>query len=209
MVLDLKRFTPGSELPAGLLWVAEQIPGLVASADLTEQLARGYFPSYNIPYFPQVLNLLLSGFCIWGREADVVSAWASQEQGLAASADAPIQFAPCTDSVDNPLQDVTLLQVYNESGLQALRDSLSARGPEFSNSIAWLSYQLTPRATIFRRDAASVSTLDDMRRIMRSNSFMTDEVHTRLSSAQFGLCKGASASLHLTASRIAGRHADL
>ncbi len=54
MVLDLKRFTPGKELPAGLLWVAEQIPGLVASADLTEQLARGYFPSYNIPYFPQV-----------------------------------------------------------------------------------------------------------------------------------------------------------
>lgn len=56
MVLDLKRFTPGEELPAGLLWVAEQIPGLVASADLTEQLARGYFPSYNIPYFPQVLQ---------------------------------------------------------------------------------------------------------------------------------------------------------
>ncbi len=54
-MLDLKRFTPGKELPAGLLWVAEQIPGLVASADLTEQLARGYFPSYNIPYFPQVL----------------------------------------------------------------------------------------------------------------------------------------------------------
>ncbi|CAL8471420.1 g10962 [Coccomyxa elongata] len=119
MVLDLKRFTPGSELPAGLLWVAEQIPGLIASADLTEQLARGYFPSYNIPYFPQV---------------------------------------------------------YNQSGLQALRDSLAARGPEFSNSVAWLSYQLTPRATIFRRDAASVSTLDDMRRIMRSNSFRTDEL---------------------------------
>lgn len=69
------------------------------------------------------------------------------------------------------------VQVYNQSGLQALRDSLAARGPEYSNSVAWLSYQLTPRATIFRRDAASVSTLEDMRRIMRSNSFMTDEVH--------------------------------
>ena len=51
--MDLKRFTPGSDLPAGLLWVAEQIPGLVASGDMTEQLARGYWPSYNIPYFPE------------------------------------------------------------------------------------------------------------------------------------------------------------
>ena len=55
MILDLKHFTPGQELPAGLLWVAEQIPGLVASADVTEQLARGYWPSDNIPYFPHVL----------------------------------------------------------------------------------------------------------------------------------------------------------
>ena len=53
MIVDLKRFTPGSDLPAGLLWVAEQIPGLVASGDVTEQLARGYWPSYNIPYFPE------------------------------------------------------------------------------------------------------------------------------------------------------------
>ena len=53
MIVDLKRFTPGSDLPAGLLWVAEQIPGLVASGDVTEQLARGYWPSYNIPYFSE------------------------------------------------------------------------------------------------------------------------------------------------------------
>ncbi len=73
------------------------------------------------------------------------------------------------------------MQVYNLSGLQELRDSLAARGTAFRNSVAWLSYQLTPRATIFRRDAASISTLDDMRSIMRSNSFMTDEVHTGIS----------------------------
>ncbi len=54
MILDLKKFTPGRDLEAGLLWIAEQIPGLVASRDMTEQLARGYWPSYNIPYFPEV-----------------------------------------------------------------------------------------------------------------------------------------------------------
>ena len=58
MIVDLKRFTPGSDLPAGLLWVAEQIPGLVASGDVTEQLARGYWPSYNIPYFPEARTRL-------------------------------------------------------------------------------------------------------------------------------------------------------
>lgn len=53
MILDLKKFTPGKDLQPGLLWIAEQIPGLVASRDMTEQLARGYWPSYNIPYFPE------------------------------------------------------------------------------------------------------------------------------------------------------------
>lgn len=34
--------------------VAEQIPGLIAAGDLTRTLERGYWPSYNIPYFPEV-----------------------------------------------------------------------------------------------------------------------------------------------------------
>ena len=54
MIVDLKKFTPGKDLQPGLLWIAEQIPGLVASRDMTEQLARGYWPSYNIPYFQEV-----------------------------------------------------------------------------------------------------------------------------------------------------------
>ncbi|KAI3424367.1 hypothetical protein D9Q98_009920 [Chlorella vulgaris] len=56
MIVDLKRFSPGEELQEGLLWVAEQVPGLVAAADLTPTLAFGYFPSYNVPYFPEVYN---------------------------------------------------------------------------------------------------------------------------------------------------------
>ena len=41
-------------LQPGLLWVAEQIPGLVAAADMTSHLERGYWPSYNVPFFPEV-----------------------------------------------------------------------------------------------------------------------------------------------------------
>jgi hypothetical protein len=54
MVVDLKRFVPGEELAEGLLWVAEQIPGLVVAADQTDKLAFGYWPSYNVPYYPEI-----------------------------------------------------------------------------------------------------------------------------------------------------------
>lgn len=34
-VLDLKRFLPSRELQDGLLWVVEQLPGMVEAADMT------------------------------------------------------------------------------------------------------------------------------------------------------------------------------
>lgn len=42
------------ELQEGLMWVAEQIPGLTAAADMTATLERGYWPSYNVPFFREV-----------------------------------------------------------------------------------------------------------------------------------------------------------
>ena len=42
------------DLQAGLMWVAEQIPGLTAAADMTATLERGYWPSYNVPFFREV-----------------------------------------------------------------------------------------------------------------------------------------------------------
>jgi hypothetical protein len=36
MVLDLKRFVPRKQLQEGLLWVAEQLPGVVEAADMTQ-----------------------------------------------------------------------------------------------------------------------------------------------------------------------------
>lgn len=54
MVVDLARFRAGQALEPGLLWVVEQIPGRVSSADLTAVLAQGHWGSYNVPYFPEV-----------------------------------------------------------------------------------------------------------------------------------------------------------
>ena len=47
MVLDTKRFKAKNALQSNTLFVVEQIPGLMAGADVTEQLERGYWSSYN------------------------------------------------------------------------------------------------------------------------------------------------------------------
>jgi hypothetical protein len=54
MVVDLKRFKPRQGCEPGLLWVVEQVPGLVVAQDMTEVLARGYWPSYNVAFFPEI-----------------------------------------------------------------------------------------------------------------------------------------------------------
>lgn len=117
MVVDLNLFVPGENLRPGLLWVAEQIPGMVVSADMTPTLALGYWPSYNVPFFPEV---------------------------------------------------------YNKSGYPDFISKLEQYGQHFTASTHWLSYETSPRANIFRRDQASIASLDDMKRVMRSNNWKKD-----------------------------------
>ena len=39
------------------LWISEQLPGMMMAADVTHVLrARGFWPSYNVPYFPAIFN---------------------------------------------------------------------------------------------------------------------------------------------------------
>jgi len=54
MVVDIDLFKPGQALAPNTLWVIEQIPGLVVGGDVTHELERGYFPSYNVPYWPEI-----------------------------------------------------------------------------------------------------------------------------------------------------------
>ncbi|XP_033098666.1 putative phospholipase B-like 2 [Anneissia japonica] len=58
MVVDYKQFTPGKPLPdKGLLYILEQIPGMIIAKDMTAHLAKTqYWPSYNIPYFEEIFN---------------------------------------------------------------------------------------------------------------------------------------------------------
>nr|VZI46134.1 unnamed protein product [Spirometra erinaceieuropaei] len=59
MVFDTKLFEPRKALPQrDLLWVAEQIPGFVQSADVTDVLReKSYWASYNNPYFKFIHNV--------------------------------------------------------------------------------------------------------------------------------------------------------
>eukprot|EP00941_MAST-03F_sp_MAST-3F-sp1_P001743 g1743.t1 len=108
MVIDFKLFEPKvAPLKKNLLWVVEEIPGLVLGSDQTETLARGYWPSYNIPFYTEV---------------------------------------------------------FERSGYQKLVE-------KFGES--W-TYQLAPRAKIFRRDNSSVQTLEKLKQILRYNDYKTD-----------------------------------
>jgi len=107
MVVDYSKFTPGSPLPVGTLTIAEQLPDYMQSADVTQYLNLGYWPSYNSPFFPETRQL---------------------------------------------------------SGAVEMEKKF---GPSYS-------YGLDPRAKIFRRDAPTTYTLEDMKRLMRYNDWQHD-----------------------------------
>ncbi|EGG24025.1 hypothetical protein DFA_06163 [Cavenderia fasciculata] len=45
-------------LQPNTLWIIEQMPGACVSADVTNYLALGYWPSYNRPFFPEVFEAM-------------------------------------------------------------------------------------------------------------------------------------------------------
>lgn len=67
-------------------------------------------------------------------------------------------------------------QIYKRSGIDTFRESLRARGQDYLDAVNWMSYQLAPRAIIFRRDAAQISDLDAFKHMMRYNHYRFDEV---------------------------------
>jgi hypothetical protein len=57
-VLDLKLIdTKNGVVGDNALWIVEQIPGLVKSADKSDILRLGYWPSYNSAYFQEIRDL--------------------------------------------------------------------------------------------------------------------------------------------------------
>uniref|UniRef100_A0A8C9T9I2 Phospholipase B-like n=1 Tax=Scleropages formosus TaxID=113540 RepID=A0A8C9T9I2_SCLFO len=107
MVVDLSKISLGKKIEDGALVIVEQIPGLVMYSDQTPTLRRGYWPSYNVPFHPEIYNM--SGY-------------------------------------------LEMWEKYGED----------------------FSYDLCPRAKIFRRDQANVTDLASLKYIMRYNNYKND-----------------------------------
>ena len=70
---------------------------------------------------------------------------------------------------------IHVLQIYKRSGIDGWRQAMQSKGPEFQDAVNWMSYQLAPRAVIFRRDAADITGLGSFKRIMRYNHFRHEQ----------------------------------
>ena len=86
------------------------------------------------------------------------------------------------------------------SGLLPLQQQLRSMGPEYSNAASWTSYQLCPRASIFRRNFSDVVDVDSMKHLMRSNDYTTDKVCCLLGNRQAG------ADIHAAIQAASGHH---
>lgn len=54
-VLDLKLIdTEKKSIAQGAFYILEQIPGYTEQYDMTDLLKKGYWPSYNVPYSPEI-----------------------------------------------------------------------------------------------------------------------------------------------------------
>ncbi|XP_046581883.1 phospholipase B-like 1 [Haliotis rubra] len=107
MVIDLKRYQPKQHLEDNLLWVVEQIPGLVVSGDQTQILRKGYWASYNVPFYESIYNI--SGY----------------------------------------------------------PEFVSVHGSDYS-------YEMAPRAKIFRRDHSTIHDMETAQQLLRSNDYAND-----------------------------------
>ncbi|XP_075736787.1 putative phospholipase B-like 2 isoform X4 [Rhipicephalus microplus] len=51
MIVDYNKFKPAQQIPDGLLWIMESLPGFTHTEDVSAVLRKqSYWPSYNIPY---------------------------------------------------------------------------------------------------------------------------------------------------------------
>lgn len=91
--------------------------GFSKSADVTHELERGYWPSYNVPYFPEVYEL---------------------------------------------------------AGYPAVKSRLTAMGGDYAKVVGGLTYQVAPRAKLFRRDAGSVDDLNGLADLLRGSRWGND-----------------------------------
>jgi len=142
MIVDFKLFEPKRMLKPNLLWIVEEMPGLILGRDCTETLSRGYWPSYNVPYFPE----------IWSKSGYPAMAAKHHHD----------------------------TQGHHEGG-------------------NFWTYELCPRAKIFRRDQGTVVNMSSLKSLMRYNNYLEDPLsldEAGRPNPTFAIC--ARSDLHAT-----------
>ena len=66
--------------------------------------------------------------------------------------------------------------MYHKAGYPGFVARLQERGPEYVNAVNWMSYQMAPRAQIFRRDSSNVTDFESLKSVMRYNRYKDDPV---------------------------------
>ena len=124
MVVDLERFVPSKDLRPGVLWVVEQMPGLVLASDQTSLLASaGFWSSYNVR-----AAFLCARWPPWQRHVTLI---------------APRHPPPPPPAGQIPFHP----EIYNASGYPSFIEEQTARGELWGEAaVAGASYQLAPRA---------------------------------------------------------------
>ena len=93
-----------------------QIPGLTVAADQTEVLARGYWPSYNVPFYPE--NLQASSTFGWLGTPLSLPCWSKEVLVLLMLLMDSSHSAPATF--------FKLLRLLQEGGLQGIHAAAAA-----------------------------------------------------------------------------------
>lgn len=76
MAVDYNNFEVNKTLPDGSLWMVEVLPGLSHEADISSELrTKGYWPSYNRPYFADVRSA--SGYALAEEEYGEYYSWSA------------------------------------------------------------------------------------------------------------------------------------
>jgi len=92
MVLDTKAFSQHQPPRANTLWILSQFPGGTRTLDATPVLTRiGSWTSYNIPYFPDVWELLGYGELVkkYGADGEYLWSYGASFRHLIFTRDAP------------------------------------------------------------------------------------------------------------------------
>ncbi|XP_033747259.1 putative phospholipase B-like 2 [Pecten maximus] len=136
MIVDYKQFVPGKTDVKGLLYVLEQIPGLIVFDDLTGRLLNEtYWASYNVPYFPAVFNdsgmpAMVKKYGDWFTWDKTPRALIfSRDHGKVSDLDSMIKLMRYNDFTHDPLSRCNCTPPYSaENAISARSDLNPATG---------------------------------------------------------------------------------